>query len=84
MALGSGYKVVDFVCINPYPAKLIYLNFQPPEVVCRYRDPQIQVAKTYSYLFHFSTNIGKSWCLDTHSFPITVIWSTNKTDLKRQ
>ena len=73
MALGSGYKVVNFVCINSYPAELIYLDFQPLEVVFRYRDPQIQVAKTYSYLFLFSTNIGKSWCLDTYSFPITVI-----------
>ena len=26
--------------INPYLAKLIYLNFQPLEVVSRYRDPQ--------------------------------------------
>ena len=30
--------------INPHPAKLIYLNFQPLEVVFRYRDPQIQGA----------------------------------------
>ena len=28
--------------INLYPAKLISLNFQPLEVVFRYRDPQIQ------------------------------------------
>ena len=25
------------------PVKLIYLDFQPPEVVSRYRDPQPQV-----------------------------------------
>ena len=33
--------------INPYPAKLIYLNFQPLEVVSRYRDPQTQVVENY-------------------------------------
>ena len=31
--------------INPYPAKLNNLNFQPLEVVPRYRDPQLQVAE---------------------------------------
>ena len=31
--------------IDPYSAKLIYLNFQPLEVVSRYRDPQPQVAE---------------------------------------
>ena len=28
---------------------LLYLNFQPLEVVSRYRDPQPQVAENYSY-----------------------------------
>ena len=32
---------------NPYPAKVIYFNFQPLEVVRRYRDPQLQVAENY-------------------------------------
>ena len=31
--------------VNPYSAKLIYLNFHSLEVVSRYRDPQLQVAK---------------------------------------
>ena len=35
--------------VNPYPAKLIYLNFQPLEVVSRYRDPHLQVSENYSY-----------------------------------
>ena len=35
----------------PYPAKLGNLNFQPLEVVSRYRDPQPQVVENYSYLF---------------------------------
>ena len=30
---------------NPYPAKLIYLNFHPLDVVSRYRDPQLQVGE---------------------------------------
>ena len=31
--------------INPYPAKLIYLNFHTLEGVSRFRDPQRQVAE---------------------------------------
>ena len=45
--------------LNPYPAKLLYLNFHPLEVVSRYRDPQLQVAENYSYLFNLSSNICK-------------------------
>ena len=52
--------------VNPYPAKLIYLNFYPREVVSRYRDPQLQVAENYTYMFNLSTNICKSWCLDKY------------------
>ena len=44
---------------SPYPAKLIYLNFQPLEVVSRYRDPQPQVVKNYSYLFNLRLSIYK-------------------------
>ena len=36
--------------MNPYPAKVIHLNFHPLEVVSRYRDPQLQVDENYSYL----------------------------------
>ena len=45
---------------NPYPVYL--LQFQPLEVVSRYRDPQPQVAENYSYFFMFdsSPNICKS------------------------
>ena len=41
---------VCYSTFNPCPAKLIYLNFHPLEVVSRYRDPQLQVAKNYVYL----------------------------------
>ena len=30
---------------SPYPAKLIYLNFQPLEVVSRYRDQNLKWLK---------------------------------------
>ena len=33
---------------NSLSAKLWYLNFHQPEVVCRYRDPQLQVGEHYS------------------------------------
>ena len=60
--------------VNPYPAKLIYLNFHPLEVVSRHRDPQLQVGENYSYLFNLRPHICKSWCLDTH-------FIHNKSDL---
>ena len=47
----------------------MYLNFHPLEVVSRYRDSQLQVAENHSYLFNLSTNICKSWWLDTHFIP---------------
>ena len=44
----------------------IYLNFHPIEVVCRYRDLQLQGAENYSYLFNFRLNINKYWYLNSH------------------
>ena len=32
---------------NPTPARVIYLNFHPLEVVARYRDPQLQAVENY-------------------------------------
>ena len=52
-----------------YPAKLIYFNFQPLEVVSRYRDPQPQVLENYSYLFNLRPNVYRSWCLNSHFIP---------------
>ena len=49
------------VTINPYPAKVNNFNFQPLEVVSRYRDPQLQVAENYCYLFTLTPNM---WNLD--------------------
>ena len=45
------------VIINPYSSTVIYYNFKPLEVVSRYRDPQLQVAENYLYLFNLGTNI---------------------------
>ena len=61
--------IYDVTHCNPYPAKIIHLNFQPLEVVSRYRDPQIQVGENYSYLFNLDTNIYKLCCSDTHFAP---------------
>ena len=54
-----------FIPTNPYPTQLIYSNFQPLEVVSRYRDPQFQVAENY-YLFF--VNICKFLGLDTYMY----------------
>ena len=77
---------------NACPVKLFYLNFQPREVVSRYRDPQLQVAENYSHnLFDivlFDCLIQQKFLqilMFRHTFfssinLITVICSTNKTD----
>ena len=45
------YNATSFnTYFNPYPAKLIYLNFQP------------LVAENYSYLLNLNTNSSKSLC----------------------
>ena len=36
--------------VNPLTAKLVNWNFHPPEVVSRWRDPQLQVSEKYSDL----------------------------------
>ena len=66
---------------NPCPAKLMYFNFHPLEVVSRYRDPQLQVAENYLYICLLWAHIFANRDVQTHiSSPITVIWSTNKID----
>ena len=35
----------------------------------RYRDPHLQVAENHPNLFNLSSNMCKSWCLDTHFIP---------------
>ena len=55
--------------LTPHPDKFIYFNFQPLEVVSRYRDLQPQVIENYSYLFNLKPNIYKSLCLNSHFIP---------------
>ena len=43
---------------NPIPPELSYFNFQPLEVVSRYRDSQLQVGENYSY----SLNLRQNMC----------------------
>ena len=48
-----------FQRFNPLTAKLFHLNFHPPEVVSRWRDPQlIQICQNGGQLF---SNIA-DWC----------------------
>ena len=64
--------ITDFMfykAVSAYPAKILYLNFYPLQVVSRYRDPQLQLPKNYAYLINLRTNIYKSWCLDPHFIP---------------
>ena len=42
--------------LNPLTAKLFNWNFHPPEVVTRWRDPQLQVSKNYSDLIKMEVN----------------------------
>ena len=42
---------------NPFFAKLSYLNFNPLEVVSRYRDSQLQVGENVSYMSYLRPNI---------------------------
>ena len=48
------------VLVNPCPAKLFFFNFQPHDIVSRYRDPQPQVVENYSNLLHSRPGIYKS------------------------
>ena len=45
--LKTAMDAVGTFKVNPYPAKLINLNFHSLEVVRRYRDPQLQVSENY-------------------------------------
>ena len=46
-------------------------NCQPLEVVSRYRDPQLQVASNYWYLFNLALKTCKSWCLTLSSLNLS-------------
>ena len=43
--------------VNPLSAKLFNLNFNPLEVVSRWRDPQLQLSETYSDLTEWRSTV---------------------------
>ena len=51
---------------NPLIAKLFNLNFQPLEVVSRWRDPQLQVSENYSDLTIWSSSCFPIFLLMSH------------------
>ena len=64
------------------PSYLSFLNFQPLEVVSRYRDPQLQVGEMTCMCLIWDKHL--QILLFKHSFhPKTVISAANKTDYKR-
>ena len=52
--------------LNPLTAKLFNLNFQPLEVVSRWRDPQLQVSENYSDLTKWRSTVFKFCWLLSH------------------
>ena len=46
------YILTKIVNLGPLSATLSFLIFYPPEVVSRYRDPQLPVGETYPYSFN--------------------------------
>ena len=45
------------------------LHFYQLEVVCRYRDPQLQVGENNRFLLNLGPKISKSWFLKTYFIP---------------
>ena len=72
------HRIRRWTNFNPQTAEL-NLNFHPLEVVCRYRDPQLQVGENYSYLFDLRSNICKYWYLNTYSVPNNCALKSNDT-----
>ena len=58
---------------KPFNPQLIYLNFQPLEVLPRYRDPLHQVVENYSYLLNLRTKITNLDAYNVIAFPTTVV-----------
>ena len=54
----------------PFNLQIIQLDFNPPEVVDHWREPQIQVGERNS--FNLRLNGYKSWRLNTHLVPNTI------------
>ena len=57
----SVYTLIMFVIylVTPSTAKLFNINIHPPEVLSRWRDPQLQVSENYSDLTKWKLHIFK-------------------------
>ena len=54
-----GLSISHDAVFNPLPVRFFNLNFHPLEDASRYRDPQLQVGKNYSYLFTLRPNTNE-------------------------
>ena len=57
---------------NPLTAKLFNLNFHSLEVVCRWRDPQLQVSENYSDLTKWRSTVFKYCWLMSHFIKVVL------------
>ena len=69
----SCFLVGELWYLNPYPAKLIYLNVQTLEVVFRCSDLQVRVGENCSYLVNVRPTIC-IFCMFKHSFHSQLQW----------
>ena len=60
------HMCLNVLFFNPLTAKLFNLNFHQPEVVSRWRDPQLQVSENYSDLTNWRLTLFKSCRLMSH------------------
>ena len=63
---------------DPWSAELNNLNFHPLEVVSRCRDPQLQAAENYWYLFNLRTKHLQILMFERLVL-FLVIWLASKT-----
>ena len=67
--------VYVYVHVNPYSTDLRNFNFQPREVVSRYRDPQLQVTENLCYLRNSSPNIYQCFKIESIFYFLTTAYA---------
>ena len=73
--MSLGEHRLDVLTHNPLPAKLFNLNFHPLEVVCRWRDSQLQVSENYSNLTKSRSTVFKyCWLMSLFIFNMFKRW----------
>ena len=70
--------------LNALPAKLFNLNFHPPEVVSRWRDPQLQVSENYSDLAKWRSTVFKYFRLMSHFSFVTCLKGVFNVLIKKE